>query len=93
MEKLCVFCDHFGWNELDYTTYSTLTGTELHGGMTCARGQMNAIRFDSPKWKESFYRDSEVRPDDTAEFRRIISIAEKCPDYSPPKSSPTKREA
>jgi hypothetical protein len=83
---LCVFCDHFGWNEFEYYRYSTMTdGTS--GGLSCVKGQMNAIHYNDPQRAEkSIYRDAEINPDDTEDFRKIIRIAERCPDYSPPKS-------
>lgn len=86
-EKLCVFCDHFGWNRFEYYQYSTMTdGT--NGGIQCAKGQINAIRFNDSKWTEDFYKSAEIMPDDTAEFREIIQSAIKCPDYSPPTKYP-----
>lgn len=36
-EKLCVFCKHFKWKEIDYIYYSILTGGELTGGLTCKK--------------------------------------------------------
>jgi hypothetical protein len=86
MEKLCMFCDHFGWNAIDYTYYSTLTGGSMEGGLTCAARQMNKLYAKALGWDWEPY--SELRPDDTDEFRMIIKLAEVCPDYSPPASKP-----
>lgn len=33
--KRCFFCRHFDWSQFNYEYYSSLTGGELFGGMTC----------------------------------------------------------
>ena len=40
-EKLCVFCAHFDWANFEYAYYSTLTGGDLVGGFTCAKGHFS----------------------------------------------------
>lgn len=66
-EKLCVFCAHFRWAEIEYRYYSTLTGGDMLGGMTCLKQRLNE------GWP--------LRPDTTEEFREAILTAEGCPDY------------
>lgn len=36
-EKLCVFCKHFDFESICYQYYSTLTGGDTTGGMTCKK--------------------------------------------------------
>jgi len=72
-EKLCVFCKHFDWEAIGYTYYSTLTGGDTHGGMSCRKGHFS--QYDAG------------RPDDVDDFRTTILRAGTCPDYTPPEES------
>lgn len=39
IEKLCIFCEHFDFESIGYTYYSTLTGGETSGGMRRKAGR------------------------------------------------------
>lgn len=62
-EKLCVFCKHFQWYEFEYTYYSTLTGGDLSGGLSCGEGHfldrnpVNTVGFRSLIRKAEFCKD------------------------------------
>ena len=70
-EKLCVFCDHWRFSG-GSPGYSELTpGTDA--SMDCAKGHY-------PGW--STLQDLSG----PEQFREVISMAQTCSDYSPPKS-------
>lgn len=67
-EKLCLFCEHFAWENIcEGGAYSTMTGGETYGGAMCRKGH---------------YRED--RPYDEGDLRVILLRAEKCPDYRRP---------
>ena len=45
-EKLCMFCPHFDWEGVGYIYYSTLTGGDVTGGMSCKKGHFYEDRPD-----------------------------------------------
>ncbi len=68
MEKLCIFCKHFKWENPGIgPDYSEYTGGDAYGGAGCEKGQF-----------------SEERPIDEDEMRELYLKASSCPDYSPP---------
>lgn len=71
-EKLCMFCSNFGLDRFEIEAYGTYTGSYLVGGFTCGKGHYPLVHGE--------------RPDDIDDFRDMIKRAEKCKDYSPPKS-------
>ena len=48
-EKLCIFCEHFDWEGVGYTHYSTLTGGDDTGGASCNKGHYYERRPDNEK--------------------------------------------
>jgi len=67
-EKICVFCPHFQYAAPEYTYYSTLTGGDLSGGLSCGKGHFS--EYDECKDEDS--------------FRALILRAETCLDYGGP---------
>lgn len=84
-EKLCIFCNHFHWRaEEQCGMGSTMTGPMMTGGdASCRKGHLS-IEALNPKTKRGKYINHEFisnRPENEDDFRRIILIAAKCPDY------------
>lgn len=67
MEKLCIFCVHFKWDErYEYGMGSTQTGPLMTGGKAqCSKGH---------------YAEREI-PHDEEEYRKVILRGVNCPDY------------
>jgi hypothetical protein len=49
MEKLCLFCVYFDYEAIGYTYYSTLTGGQENGGMSCRKNHYSDSRPDDAK--------------------------------------------
>lgn len=65
MEKLCIFCEHFDWEGVGYTYYSTLTGGDTNGGATCKKGHYYESRPDDEKELRALFLKAETCPDYT----------------------------
>jgi len=70
MEKLCMFCVHFRWQKEEmWGMGSTLTGPMMEGGdALCDEGHFKG-------------KDIPHYPRDEEDFRKIIVVAQTCPDY------------
>lgn len=66
-EKLCVFCKNFVWESPSYTHYSTLTGGNMEGGISCKENKLG--------WRDEL-------PEDEDAFRRVILTAQHCTSYT-----------
>jgi hypothetical protein len=47
MEKLCIFCEHFDWGNVNYHYYSEETGGTIEGGATCKKQHFWEVLPDS----------------------------------------------
>jgi hypothetical protein len=61
-EKLCIFCNHFHWEGLEYTYYSTLTGGDVSGGATCRKGHFfQTVPDDNEELRALYLRASNCK--------------------------------
>ena len=52
MEKNCVFCEHFNWEDIGYTQYGPETGGQVDGGLGCYKGHYHDKRpFDTEDFR------------------------------------------
>lgn len=88
MEKLCVFCENFGWNSVSIQDWGGQTGAGIDGGgLTCSQGMIGPLMWTRSKWEPKQPQadpSHEYLPSDTEDFRRVISIAARCEHYKPP---------
>lgn len=74
-EKLCVFCKHWCFNG----------GSPGYGEMTPPEDA--SMNCEAGRYKNDFFRefptgfDGQLLHIDEYDFRRILLLAEKCPDY------------
>jgi hypothetical protein len=63
MEKLCIFCEHFDWEGVGYTYYSTLTGGAMNGGATCNKQHYYEQRPSDEDELRALFLKAEACPD------------------------------
>lgn len=91
MEKLCIFCEHFYFENID-TGWGDYP--EPSGGVGCkakhfyGKHFLSDVKFHAvPVPDDGESRDVDgVRPYDEKELRELLLSASKCSDYSPPQT-------